>query len=55
VLLQILSIYWKSVWDSAVSRSNAPVAGHTAADQAVFERRMAALRASERRFVRWTH
>lgn len=52
--MQILSIYWKGVWETAVSRNNAPIAGHTAADQAAFERRMTALRASERRFVRLT-
>lgn len=52
--MQILSIYWKSVWETAVLRNDTPVARHTAADVAAFERRMTALRTSERRFVSWS-
>ena len=51
--MQILSIYWKSILASAMTAQPARLHIHTRAERLAFERRMAAMRAEDRRYIRW--
>jgi hypothetical protein len=46
-----LSVYWKNIIEAAMSAQPARLHSHTREDRFVFERRMAAMRATNRRFV----
>lgn len=48
-----LSVYWKNVIEAANSCQPAQRCGHTREERRAFERRMAAMRATDRRFVHW--
>jgi len=52
-MMLILSTYWKSVLDSAMTAQPARLHIHTREDRLAFERRMAAMRAADRRYVHW--
>jgi len=49
--MQILSIYWKSVLASNMTARPARLRVHTREERLAFERRMAAMRAQDRRYV----
>ncbi len=51
--MQILSIYWKSILASAMTAQPARRHAHTREERLAFERRMAAMRAEDRRYVHW--
>jgi hypothetical protein len=43
--MPIMAIYWKGVWERSFRQNGTFIFGHTAAEQACFDRRMAMLRA----------
>jgi len=49
--MHTLSVYWKNVLEAAMSAPPARLHSPTREDRLVFERRMAVLRATDRRFV----
>jgi len=51
--MQILSTYWKNVLSSAMTAQPARLYAHSRAERLAFERRMAAMRAEDRRYLRW--
>lgn len=49
--MQILSLYWKCVWEGAMAGQPAHIGGHTKDERRAFDRRMSALRSAARRFA----
>lgn len=49
--MEVLSLYWKCVWDGAIAGQPARNGGHTKQERRAFDRRMSALRKAGRRFV----
>jgi hypothetical protein len=49
--MQILSIYWKGIWETTMSGRPSHIHSHSKEERISFDRRMAAMRTADRRFV----